>query len=76
MVFEFVFPRENFRNGFSAYVEELLPNSGVSVIEHCRSATVVEGEWEAAMRFLRQCQEYIEQHGPGGQSLTTVHIHL
>jgi uncharacterized protein YqgV (UPF0045/DUF77 family) len=75
MVFEFVFPREKVRNGFTAYVENLLPRSGVSVIEHCASATVVEGDWEAAMSFLRQCQEYIEQHGIGARNLTTVHIH-
>lgn len=75
MVFEFVFPREKVRNGFSTYVEDLLPGSGLNVIEHCTSATVIEGEWEPAMGFLRQCQEYIESHEVGARSLTTVHIH-
>jgi len=75
MVFELVFPREKVRNGFSAYVENLLPNSGLELIEHCSSATVIEGDWEAAMSFLRQCQEYIEKHTTGTRNLTTVHIH-
>jgi uncharacterized protein YqgV (UPF0045/DUF77 family) len=75
MVFELVFPREKVRNGFSTYVENLLPNSGLSLIEHCSSATVVEGDWEAAMSFLRQCQEYINEREIGSRSLTTVHIH-
>ncbi len=75
MVFEFVFPRETVRNGFSAYVEDLLPNSGLDLIEHCASATVIEGDWETAMSFLRKCQEYINKHRIGFQNLTTVHIH-
>ena len=74
MVFEFVFPREKVRNGFSAYVENILPDSGLYLIEHCSSATVIEGDWEAAMRFLRQCQDYIDEHFDS-RNLTTVHIH-
>ena len=74
MVFELVFPREKARNGFSAYVENILQDSEVSLIEHCSSATVIEGDWEAAMSFLRKCQEYIDGH-ISPRSLTTVHIH-
>jgi len=35
----------------------------------------VEGEWDAAMGFLRQCREYVLQHDSGGAAVTTVHIH-
>ncbi len=74
MVFEFVFPTAETGNGFSSYVESLMPTSGVEIIEQCPSATVVEGEWEAAMGFLRRCQDYMDQHCVNG-ALTTVHIH-
>lgn len=74
MVFEFVFPVAGTGNGFSRYVESLAPTSGLEVIEQCPSATVVEGEWEAAMGFLHRCQEYMDQHCVTG-GLTTIHIH-
>jgi uncharacterized protein YqgV (UPF0045/DUF77 family) len=74
MVFEFVFPAAGTRNGFSSYIESLAPTSGVEIIEQCPSATVVEGEWDAAMKFLRHCQDYMDEHCVSG-ALTTVHIH-
>ncbi|RJP73557.1 MAG: hypothetical protein C4532_04395 [Candidatus Abyssobacteria bacterium SURF_17] len=74
MVFEMVFPRETLRNGFGSYMKTLAPESGLELIEVSGSATVVEGEWESAMDFLRRCQEYIFDHG-FGPAVTTVHIH-
>lgn len=74
MVFEFVFPAASNGNGFSKFVESLTPTSGLEIIEQNPFATVVEGEWEAAMGFLRRCQEYVSRHSVGGV-LTTVHIH-
>ena len=75
MVFEFVFPYSKKGNGFSQYVESLASKSGLQLIEQCQSATIIEGEWEAAMSFLRRCQEYVIQHEPSLSAVTTVHIH-
>ncbi|MBI5118438.1 hypothetical protein HZA56_18340 [Candidatus Poribacteria bacterium] len=75
MVFEFIFPYVKNGNGFSSYVESLAPESGVDLIENCPSATVVEGDWETAMGFLRHCQEYIAEHAIGSLVPTTIHIH-
>ncbi len=74
MVFEFVFPYARNGNGFSSYIESLAPVSGLQLIEQCPSGTVVEGEWDQAMGFLRRCQEYVDEHAPGG-AVTTIHIH-
>lgn len=74
MVFEFVFPYARDGNGFASYIESLAPQSGLELIEQCPSATVIEGEWDAAMGFLRKCQEYVKQHSPGS-AVTTIHIH-
>ncbi len=74
MVFEFVFPTEQSESGFSSYVESVASESGVEIIERCPFATVVEGEWEAAMGFLRNCHEYISRDTTDW-ALTTVHIH-
>jgi uncharacterized protein YqgV (UPF0045/DUF77 family) len=74
MVFEFVIPTSKNGNGFSTYVESLAPESGLEVIEQCQSATVVEGDWDAAMNFIRRCQEYVQQNLSNG-ALTTIHIH-
>lgn len=75
MVFEIVFTVDTGKNGFSAYVKNLAPQSGLQLIEHCSRSTVIEGEWEAAMGFVRQCQEYVLQHEGGPRTMTTVHIH-
>ena len=74
MVFEFVFPVSKDGNGLSSYVESLAPKSGLELIEQCQTATVVEGEWDAAMSFIRRCQEYVQQNLSDG-ALTTIHIH-
>lgn len=75
MVFEIVFRADKGKNGFSAYVKNLAPQSGLELIDYCPGSTVVEGEWEAAMGFARQCQEYVLQHEGGSQTVTTIHIH-
>jgi uncharacterized protein YqgV (UPF0045/DUF77 family) len=74
MVFEFVFPYARNGNGFSHYVETMAPESGLELIEQCPSATVVEGEWDQAMGFLRRCQDYVSAHS-SGNTITTIHIH-
>ncbi len=73
MVFEFVFPNAKKENGFAHYVESLASKSGLKLIDQFQSAAVIEGEWEAAMCFLRQCREYVLGDGSSG-ALTTVHI--
>ena len=74
MVFEFVFPYARNGNGFSSYIESIAPVSGLQLIEQCPSGTVIEGEWEPAMGFLRCCQEYVHEHAADG-GVTTIHIH-
>jgi uncharacterized protein YqgV (UPF0045/DUF77 family) len=74
MVFEFAFPASRDGNGYSSYVKSLAPESGLELIEQCQSATIVEGEWDAAMRFIRRCQEYVQEHLSTG-ALTTIHIY-
>jgi uncharacterized protein YqgV (UPF0045/DUF77 family) len=74
MVFEFVFPVSKDAGGFSSYVESAAPRSGLKLIEQCQTATVIEGEWDVAMRFIRGCQEYVQQNLADG-ALTTIHIH-
>ncbi len=75
LVFEFVFPCAKDCNGFQKYVESLAPESGLQLIENCSSTTLVEGDWETAMRFLHQCREYIRRHESRPGTVTTVHIH-
>ncbi len=76
MVFEFVFPSSATGNGFSRYAESLASEKGLRLLDQFQAATIVEGEWESAMGFLRQCREYIlERNGAGEPALTTVHIH-
>lgn len=75
MVFEFIFPCAKDSNGFRKYVESLAPESGLQLIENCSSTTLVEGDWEPAMVFLRQCREYIRRHESGPSTVTTMHIH-
>jgi hypothetical protein len=75
MVFEFVFPSSEKQNGFSRYMRSLATTTGLQLIEECTAATVVEGEWEAAMGFLRRCQEYFQKSATGSTAVTTVHIH-
>jgi uncharacterized protein YqgV (UPF0045/DUF77 family) len=77
MVFEFVFPSRKSKgsySAYSAYVENLPPDSGLQVIENCSSTAVIEGEWDAAMSFLRQCHESMQQE-ENDLGVTTVHIH-
>jgi len=76
MVFEFVFPFSTTGNGFTRYAESLASEKELRLLDQFQSATIVEGEWESAMGFLRQCREYvIERNGAGEPALTTVHIH-
>lgn len=75
MLCEFVFPYNTQANGFSHYVQSLAPTSGLQLIEHNSSATIVEGEWEAVMTFLRRCHDYIQDHGFNINAITTMHIH-
>ena len=75
MVFEFVFPCAEGGNGFGQYVESLTPGSGLQLIEQSPMATVVEGEWDEAVNFLRQCRDYVLQHEAGRSTITTIHIH-
>ena len=75
MLFEFVFSHPNGDNGFSGHVESLVPENGLQILEHSPSATVVNGEWENAMSFLRQCREYFVQRKGEPCPITTVHIY-
>ena len=75
MVFECVFPDTTKGNGLAQYVESLTSEGGLQLLEQFQSAAVIEGEWDAAMGFLRQCREYVLQHDAGGPAVTTVHIH-
>ncbi len=75
MVFEFIFPFSNIENGFSRYAESLASEKGLRLLDQFQSATIVEGEWESAMGFLRQCREYMIERQAGVPALTTVHIH-
>ncbi len=72
MVFEFVFPK---KSGISSYVEHITPDSGLQLIENCSSTAVIEGDWDAAMSFLRQCHEFMQEEENELGSITTVHIH-
>lgn len=75
MVFELVFPFATKENGFARYVESLASEKGLQLIEQQYHSTVIEGEWEAAMGFLRQCREYALEQDTSGPAVTTVHIH-
>ena len=75
MVFEFVFPYAKDGNGFGQYVESLAPESGLQLLEQGPMATIVEGEWDEAVKFLRQCRDYVLKHEAGRSTITTIHIH-
>ena len=75
MVFEFVFPTSKRKSGVTSYLEHLPPDSGLQLIESCSSTAVIEGEWDAAMSFLRQCHESMQEEENEFGALTTIHIH-
>ncbi len=76
MLFEIVFTSEKGGNGFSSYAKDLAPDTGLQLIEHFPPVTVIEGEWDAAMNFLRQCHDYVQKKEEvGSGTVTTVHIH-
>ncbi|GAB4336439.1 MAG: hypothetical protein Kow0099_09460 [Candidatus Abyssubacteria bacterium] len=75
MLFEIIFSSEKGENGFFSYLKKISPEAGVSIIEHYPSVIVIEGEWDSAMSFLRNCQSYIQEHDGYPNPVTTVHIH-
>ncbi len=75
MVFEFVFPARKSKSNCSAYLEHIPPESGVQLIESFSSTAVIEGDWDAAMSFLRQCHEYMQEDEDEVGAITTIHIH-